>query len=60
MRFTANWRKSEKWLLNYARNANNPIPVASVFTPAKNLNAPAITVNEGAQPGNEPSKDEED
>ena len=39
MRFTANWRKAEKWLLNYARNANNPIPVASAIT-TKKLNAP--------------------
>jgi hypothetical protein len=29
----------EKWLLNYARNANNPIPVASAIT-TKKLNAP--------------------
>jgi hypothetical protein len=29
----------EQWLLNYARNANNPIPVASAIT-TKKLNAP--------------------
>ena len=39
MQFTANWRKVEKWLLNYARNANNPIPVASAIT-MKKLNVP--------------------
>ena len=26
MRFAADWRKVRKWLLNYARNADNPIP----------------------------------
>jgi len=29
----------EKWRLNYARNANNPTPVASAIT-MKKLNAP--------------------
>jgi hypothetical protein len=34
-------RKSEEmeWLLNYARNANKPIPVASALT-TKKVNAP--------------------
>ena len=29
----------KKWLLNYAKNANDPIPVASVIT-TKKVNAP--------------------
>jgi hypothetical protein len=32
IRLTANWRKWKKWLLNYARNANKPTPVASAIT----------------------------
>ena len=34
-----NWEKVRKWLLNYARNANKPIPVESAITMIK-LNAP--------------------
>ena len=34
-----NWRNFKKWLLNYASNANEPIPVASAIT-TKKLNAP--------------------
>src|SRR5271165_6906578 len=34
IRFVANWREVE-WLLNYARNANKPIPVASAITTNK-------------------------
>jgi hypothetical protein len=62
MRFTASRRKSEKWLLNYARNANNPIPVGCRVCDydEKPECAEMITVNEVARPGNEPSKDKKD
>jgi len=39
MRFTENWEKVRKWLRNYARNANKPIPVESAIT-TKEPNAP--------------------
>jgi hypothetical protein len=49
-----------KWLLNYARNANNPTPVASAITMKKAECAETIGVNEVAQPRNEPSRNEEE
>ena len=39
MRFNAKFEEVEKWLLNYARNANKPIRVESAIT-TKKPNAP--------------------
>ena len=38
MGFITKLEEVEKWLLNYARNANNPTPVASAIT-TKKVNA---------------------
>jgi len=47
-----------EWLLNYARNANKPIPVASAINDEKGECAETIDTNEVAQPSDAPSKDE--
>jgi hypothetical protein len=53
-------RKLEEveWLLNYARNANKPIPVAFCDYDEKGECAETIDTNEVAQPCDAPSKDE--
>jgi hypothetical protein len=50
----------EKWLLNYARNANMPIPVRACDYDEKGECAETVGVNEVAQPRKEASGEEED